>query len=75
MDRQSILKDNNLLLKLSKLALLTLNILNFDLLNCSGSIDPRELLSAAKLEVGNRYNIKKKKLAHFHQEPKYRGLT
>lgn len=48
LDRQSILKENNLLLKLSKLALLALNILNFDLPNCSGSADPGELFSVAK---------------------------
>lgn len=70
MDRQSILKDNNLLLKLSKLALLAPNILNFDLPNWSDSLDPRELFSAAKEKVGNGHNLKNEKLAPFHQEHK-----
>lgn len=45
---QSVLRENSLLLKLSKLALLALNILNFDFPNFSGSIGPWELFSAAK---------------------------
>lgn len=48
MDRQSTLKESNVLLKLATLALLALNILNFDLPNCSGSTEPGELLSAAE---------------------------
>lgn len=75
MDRQSVRKDNNLLLELSKLALLALNIFNLDLPNCSGSIDPRELFSVVKQEVRNGQNLKNEKLAPFHQEPKYHRLT